>query len=103
MMYHFSGGLSRRAAHALKLSLTRYSRSPQVFPAFSTAPAPTGRAGAVFDIDGVLCRGKNAIRGARESLVRLNDAHIPFVCLTNGMIYELRPVSYMMVSHDNGV
>lgn len=38
----------------------------------------------VFDIDGVLLRGNTALPGARDSLLRLDDAKIPFVLLTNG-------------------
>jgi len=42
------------------------------------------RVGAVFDIDGVLIRGKKALAGAAASLRRLDDAGIPWICATNG-------------------
>lgn len=38
----------------------------------------------VFDIDGVLLRGKRALDGARESLINLCNNNVPFVLLTNG-------------------
>ncbi|KAL0486592.1 CDP-alcohol phosphatidyltransferase class-I family protein [Acrasis kona] len=38
----------------------------------------------LFDIDGVLIRGKKKIKGATESLIRLQEARIPFAFLTNG-------------------
>ena len=38
----------------------------------------------VFDIDGVLLRGNTALPGARDSLLRLEEAKIPFILLTNG-------------------
>lgn len=40
--------------------------------------------GLVFDIDGVLLRGKQAIQGAGETLVKLHQRNIPFALLTNG-------------------
>lgn len=48
---------------------------------FSTAAR---RVGAVFDIDGVLLRGHKALPGARDSLLRLQQQHVPFIFLTNG-------------------
>ncbi len=39
--------------------------------------------GFVFDIDGVLVRGTEPIRGARETLMRLREQLIPFALLTN--------------------
>jgi HAD superfamily hydrolase (TIGR01456 family) len=38
----------------------------------------------LFDIDGVLIRGKSAIKGAKESLFKLQKAKVPFAFLTNG-------------------
>jgi ribonucleotide monophosphatase NagD (HAD superfamily) len=38
----------------------------------------------VFDIDGVLVRGTDPIRGAREALLTLQGHNIPFIFLTNG-------------------
>lgn len=38
----------------------------------------------VFDIDGVLLRGYSMLPHARESLLRLIDANVPFILLTNG-------------------
>ena len=40
--------------------------------------------GFVFDIDGVLLRGKTPLPHARASLERLNAAHVPWILLTNG-------------------
>lgn len=40
--------------------------------------------GAVFDIDGVLIRGHAPLPGARDSLLRLNAAKVPYIFLTNG-------------------
>ena len=37
-----------------------------------------------FDIDGVLVRGKEPLPGARETLQKLQEDHIPFIFLTNG-------------------
>lgn len=38
----------------------------------------------VFDIDGVLLRGKKPIPGAKEALKLLNNYRIPYILLTNG-------------------
>lgn len=48
----------------------------------STGTLP--QVGVAFDIDGVLIRGKDSLPGARASLKRLDDAQIPWICLTNG-------------------
>jgi HAD superfamily hydrolase (TIGR01456 family) len=40
--------------------------------------------GFVFDIDGVLLRGKTPLPHARASLERLNAARVPWILLTNG-------------------
>lgn len=42
------------------------------------------RIGFAFDIDGVLIRGKRAIPHAKEALLLLQRANVPFVLLTNG-------------------
>ncbi len=42
------------------------------------------RVGAVFDIDGVLMRGKRGLPGAGDALRKLYAAGVPFVCVTNG-------------------
>lgn len=43
-----------------------------------------GLSAFVFDIDGVLLRGANPIPKARDTLLMLNNAKIPFILLTNG-------------------
>lgn len=40
--------------------------------------------GVVFDIDGVLVRGRQVLAGAEESVHRLRDARVPFAFMTNG-------------------
>ncbi|KAH3671045.1 hypothetical protein OGAPHI_000756 [Ogataea philodendri] len=40
--------------------------------------------GFVFDIDGVLLKGQNAIPQARETLTTLQTKKVPFILLTNG-------------------
>ncbi|CEM08806.1 unnamed protein product [Vitrella brassicaformis CCMP3155] len=42
------------------------------------------KAAVVFDIDGVLVRGKKALQGAKEALKLLRDGDLPFTFLTNG-------------------
>ena len=37
-----------------------------------------------LDIDGVLLRGKDVLKGARTAISKLNDHEIPYVFLTNG-------------------
>ncbi|CCF59455.1 hypothetical protein KAFR_0H00460 [Kazachstania africana CBS 2517] len=49
--------------------------------ALCTASKPIG---FVFDIDGVLLRGKNPIPSASKALSLLNDIKIPYILLTNG-------------------
>lgn len=44
----------------------------------------TRRIGVAFDIDGVLLRGYKPLPHARDSLLALARAHIPFIFLTNG-------------------
>lgn len=40
--------------------------------------------GCIIDIDGVLIQGKSAVPGAREAILRLKEAGIPHVFVTNG-------------------
>jgi len=42
------------------------------------------RIGVSFDIDGVLLRGSKPLARARESLLRLKAAKVPYIFLTNG-------------------
>lgn len=51
---------------------------------FVAPRTPTGPVGVAFDIDGVLLRGNQPLPHARESLLRLVAADIPFIFLTNG-------------------
>jgi HAD superfamily hydrolase (TIGR01456 family) len=48
------------------------------------AAAATPPVGMAFDIDGVLIRGAAELPGARDSLLRLAAARVPYVLLTNG-------------------
>jgi HAD superfamily hydrolase (TIGR01456 family) len=50
---------------------------------FSSA-ASIPQVAVAFDIDGVLIRGKDSLQAAAASLKRLDDAQIPWICLTNG-------------------
>jgi HAD superfamily hydrolase (TIGR01456 family) len=52
--------------------------------AAKAAARGVSRVGVVFDIDGVLLRGKKGLDGAGAALRRLYDANVPFVCVTNG-------------------
>ena len=52
--------------------------------ALSLSSSSSSRLGFVFDIDGVLLRGKTPLPHARASLERLNAAHVPWILLTNG-------------------
>lgn len=40
--------------------------------------------GVVFDIDGVLVRGREVITTAKEALNKLDELDVPFAYLTNG-------------------
>ena len=40
--------------------------------------------GVVFDIDGVLVRGREIIKNANEALNKLNELDVPYAYLTNG-------------------
>lgn len=42
------------------------------------------KTGVVFDIDGVLLRGRNVIPSAKEAIAKLERANIPLIYLTNG-------------------
>jgi HAD superfamily hydrolase (TIGR01456 family) len=44
----------------------------------------SARFGVVFDVDGVLLRGKKPIPGARKALEELHQLKIPFAIMTNG-------------------
>lgn len=46
--------------------------------------------GFVFDIDGVLLRGKKPIPSARAALDLLNDHSIPYIFLTNVEVFQNR-------------
>lgn len=53
----------------------------------STPARPAARpatVGAVFDIDGVVLRGETVLPNAREGILRLKRAGVPFIFLTNG-------------------
>jgi ribonucleotide monophosphatase NagD (HAD superfamily) len=60
------------------------ARRRAVLASSTTARASSSGVGAVFDIDGVVLRGHKALPGARDALLRLNKADIPFIFLTNG-------------------
>jgi Haloacid dehalogenase-like hydrolase len=60
---------------------------------FSTARASVG---AVFDIDGVLIRGKSPLPGARNALLQLQRNKIPFIFLTNG--WSFFPLNFLSVA-----
>jgi len=49
-----------------------------------TKPARKVKVGVVFDIDGVLVRGRNVIPTAKEAIHRLEDNNVPYIYLTNG-------------------
>lgn len=42
------------------------------------------RVGAAIDLDGVIFRGRDVLKGARDAIERLREADIPFVFFTNG-------------------
>jgi HAD superfamily hydrolase (TIGR01456 family) len=77
-------GASRAAArgYGRRVSWSSWRALSTSTPSRSSAPSST--AAVCFDIDGVLLRGYNPLPHARESLLRLIDARIPFVFLTNG-------------------
>ena len=50
----------------------------------STSVGHRKRIGATFDIDGVLVRGNEQLPGARDALLLLAHAGVPFIYLTNG-------------------
>ena len=52
--------------------------------ALSISSSSTSPLGFVFDIDGVLLRGKTALPRATASLLKLNAARVPWILLTNG-------------------
>jgi HAD superfamily hydrolase (TIGR01456 family) len=54
------------------------------FASLAAAPHHPSPVAVSFDIDGVLLRGKTPLPGARDSLLRLVAAGVPFVFLTNG-------------------
>jgi HAD superfamily hydrolase (TIGR01456 family) len=70
--------LASRAVPLLRVART----SSAVATARSFSSKPTF--GVVFDVDGVLLRGKNAIPGAREVIDDLKKNEIPFAIMTNG-------------------
>ena len=47
-------------------------------------PARRVKVGIVFDIDGVLLRGRNVIPTAQKAIRKLEENNIPFIYLTNG-------------------
>lgn len=50
----------------------------------ASAPSSASTFGVVFDVDGVLLRGKTPIPGAREVLEELRAQQIPWAIMTNG-------------------
>jgi NagD protein len=51
-----------------------------------------------MDMDGVLVRGRTAIPGAAEFINRLNDAHTPYLVLTNNPLYTTRDLAHRLQS-----
>lgn len=76
------------AAHCRNIS--RKSQQSFQLASSSTAdivhctPARRVKLGVVFDIDGVLLRGRNVIPTAQKAIHKLEDSNIPFIYLTNG-------------------
>lgn len=66
------------------LQRSRSIRPVSLQAAFSTGNPTKPTFGVVFDVDGVLLRGKQAIPGARQVLQDLKANDIPFAIMTNG-------------------
>ncbi|OWY97724.1 HAD hydrolase protein [Phytophthora megakarya] len=63
-------------------------RGVAVSPVRSVATRFASTFGVVFDVDGVLLRGKTPIPGAREVLQELEATNTPFAIMTNGGGYR---------------
>jgi len=50
----------------------------------SSVPSRKVKVGVVFDIDGVLVRGRKVIPTAKDAIHKLEDNNVPFIYLTNG-------------------
>ena len=72
--------LSRKTQQSFQLAS---SSSPDIGQQ-QCLPARRVKVGIVFDIDGVLLRGRNVIPTAQKAIHKLKDSNIPFIYLTNG-------------------
>lgn len=81
-LYAARGALNRLPRKASRVPISSGSTSPFSSSASNCARIPN--VAVSFDIDGVVLRGKAMLPQARESLVRLVNAGVPFVFLTNG-------------------
>ena len=55
----------------------------------------------MFDVDGVLVRGRENIPGAAGVIDKLNDAAVPYLLMTNGGgVPEVRAVQAVQAVHD---
>jgi HAD superfamily hydrolase (TIGR01450 family) len=75
--------LSQRLAEACARRALGRAAARRAASTRAPPPAPRGAA-CVFDIDGVLLRGSAPLPHAREALLRLNAARVPWILLTNG-------------------
>lgn len=75
---HHCRNLSKKSQKSFQLATTdKIIGQPCV-------PARRVKVGIVFDIDGVLLRGRNVIPTAQNAIHKLKDNNIPFIYLTNG-------------------
>ncbi|KAJ0393573.1 hypothetical protein P43SY_005142 [Pythium insidiosum] len=88
-------------ASSLRRAVARVQSPPLARALSSSTAAPTF--GVVFDVDGVLLRGKKPIPGAREVLEELKQQQIPFAIMTNGGGYpeekKAKQISSIVGSH----
>lgn len=75
-------GRLMRSSSSMPRAATQFSARP--LSSSSSPPTPLHEKGFCFDIDGVLLRGYELLPRAREALLRLAQARIPFLLVTNG-------------------
>jgi len=76
---------SRRTFHTTKIALSNGSSS-QIIPNVENDQVEINlqKVGVIFDIDGVLVRGRKVIKSAEEAIHKLRERNIPTLFLTNG-------------------
>lgn len=97
-------GLARRSVVLPSTTVAKAACPSWSCSSFHSSAASSSNSstyGIVFDVDGVLVRGRENIPGAAGVIDKLNDAAVPYLLMTNGGgVPEVRAVQAVQAVHD---